>query len=322
MLAVPQRLEQAIGEAQRHDVLHRLLAEEMVDPIDLVLLQRLQDLGIERLGRGEVVAERLFDHHPAPLAVCFRHQPGATEPGNRHGEETVGDGEVEEPVARRARGLVELRQMRAETAVGGGIVEVALQIAHAVGEPTPSGLVDMIHLELAAAPGDEFAHHVGEALAPFRGGLGGEVDADQLERLGQPLGRHQIVERRHDQPLGQVAGGAEDHHGARRRYRGLLGMGRALALILLSCRHRLASGHGARLLDGSPALEQFHGARDDPLRLESELALQLLERRGGAEGLHADDAAVRPDIALPAQRRALLDRDARRRPRAAARSSR
>ena len=40
LLAVPQRLEQAVGEAQRHDVLHRFLAEEMVDPVDLMLLQR------------------------------------------------------------------------------------------------------------------------------------------------------------------------------------------------------------------------------------------------------------------------------------------
>jgi hypothetical protein len=50
MLAIPQRLEQAVGKAQRHDVLDRLLAEEMVHSIDLMLLQRLQDRGVERLG--------------------------------------------------------------------------------------------------------------------------------------------------------------------------------------------------------------------------------------------------------------------------------
>ena len=52
LLSVPQRLEQAVGEAQRHNVLDRFLAEEMVDPIDLMLLQRFQDLGIERFGRS------------------------------------------------------------------------------------------------------------------------------------------------------------------------------------------------------------------------------------------------------------------------------
>ena len=66
LLAIPQRLEQAVGETQRHDVLHRFLAEEMIDPVNLMLLQCLQDLGIEGLGRSEVVAERLFDDDPAP----------------------------------------------------------------------------------------------------------------------------------------------------------------------------------------------------------------------------------------------------------------
>ena len=37
VVAVPQRLEDAVGKAQHHDVLDRLLAEEMVHPIDLRL---------------------------------------------------------------------------------------------------------------------------------------------------------------------------------------------------------------------------------------------------------------------------------------------
>ena len=34
---IPQRLEQGVGEAQRHQVLHRLLAEIMIDPVNVVL---------------------------------------------------------------------------------------------------------------------------------------------------------------------------------------------------------------------------------------------------------------------------------------------
>jgi len=33
MLTIPERLEHAVAKAQRHDVLDRLLAEEMIDPI-------------------------------------------------------------------------------------------------------------------------------------------------------------------------------------------------------------------------------------------------------------------------------------------------
>ena len=49
MVAVPQRLEDAVGEAQHHDVLDRLLAEEMVHPIDLVLVDDLENARVQSL---------------------------------------------------------------------------------------------------------------------------------------------------------------------------------------------------------------------------------------------------------------------------------
>src|SRR5262245_32964518 len=49
--------------------------------------------------------------------------------------------------------------------------------------------------------------------------------------------------------------------------------------------------------------EQLPRDRDNPLGLEAKLALQLLERRRGAEGLHADDAALRPHVPIPSQHR-------------------
>src|SRR4029434_1069496 len=42
---------------------------------------------------------------------------------------------------------------------------------------------------------------------------------------------------------------------------------------------------------------------------EAVLLHHVLERRRRAEGVHADRRAVRPDIAIPAQRRRLLDRN-------------
>ena len=39
MVAVPDRLEESVREAQREDVVHRLLAQEVVDPEDLGLLE-------------------------------------------------------------------------------------------------------------------------------------------------------------------------------------------------------------------------------------------------------------------------------------------
>ena len=47
---VPDRLENAVAEPEHDDVLHRLFAEVVIDAINLALLQRLLDLGIERAG--------------------------------------------------------------------------------------------------------------------------------------------------------------------------------------------------------------------------------------------------------------------------------
>ncbi len=67
VVAVPDRLEQPVGEAEREDVLRRLLPEEVVDPVDLRLVEGLVELGVERLGRRQVDAERLLHDDPAAL---------------------------------------------------------------------------------------------------------------------------------------------------------------------------------------------------------------------------------------------------------------
>ena len=73
-VAVPDRLEQAVGEAEGEDVLRRLLAQEVVDPEDLRLVKDLVESAVELDGAVEVGAERLFHHDPGTL-----HQPGFLE---------------------------------------------------------------------------------------------------------------------------------------------------------------------------------------------------------------------------------------------------
>ncbi len=81
MIAIPDRLEHAIGEAQHQDVLNRLFAEVMIDPIELVFVHDFEQLVVQGLGRGQVGAERLFDHQPPPRALIFVfvQQTGAAE---------------------------------------------------------------------------------------------------------------------------------------------------------------------------------------------------------------------------------------------------
>ena len=67
VVAVPDRLEQAVGEPEREDVLRCLLAEEVVDPEDLVLVEDLVELGVQLLCALQVGPERLLHDDPAPL---------------------------------------------------------------------------------------------------------------------------------------------------------------------------------------------------------------------------------------------------------------
>src|SRR5580698_1942356 len=66
MVAIPDRLKEFVGETNGHDALDRLLAEEMVDPIDLLLVEDLQDPCVQGFGGFQTVPERLLDDDVPP----------------------------------------------------------------------------------------------------------------------------------------------------------------------------------------------------------------------------------------------------------------
>src|SRR5579862_5454728 len=67
--AVPHRFENAVREPKNEDILDRLLAQIMVDAIDLVLRQDLLDLAVERSRGIEIVSERFLENDAPPLAA-------------------------------------------------------------------------------------------------------------------------------------------------------------------------------------------------------------------------------------------------------------
>ena len=219
-VAVPDRFEQPIGEAERHDALDRVFSEKVVDAENLVLVQRAQDAGIQLARRVQAMAERLLDHHAAPeprLAILVLVLIGELRFAEllHHGaKESVGDGEVEDDVALRAVGLLCLGQRGADLLVQLGLGKVALNVGHFLRKPLPRRLVDVVDVELRSGVADEAFQHVVKVVAPALGGSLRQVHADQREFLRQHLGAREIVERRHHQALGQVTAGTEDHHGA------------------------------------------------------------------------------------------------------------
>ena len=96
--AVPDGLEDSVGETERHNVLHRLFAQIVVDAVDLLFVGFFEQLLVERFGRFQIVSERLFDDHPAPVAVGLFHQSSSRELLHDRPEETGRSREVVEKI--------------------------------------------------------------------------------------------------------------------------------------------------------------------------------------------------------------------------------
>ena len=127
VIAVPDRLEHRIGEARVEQVLHRLLAQEVVDAEDVLFREVLPQHEVELLGRCTVVTERLLDHQARiPSGAGLRQ-------GRRHGTEQARRHRqvVQRPLC-LAKFLVQLCERRRI-----GIVAVDVALAATAACPAP-----------------------------------------------------------------------------------------------------------------------------------------------------------------------------------------
>ena len=115
MVAIPQRLEHRVREAENEQILNGLFAEVVVDAIDLRLVEVLVDELVQRLGRLQIATERLLDDEARPV---FRAVAGAGGAAGRARFAESLDGrrkdvrrqrQVEDAVGRLAAVLLELR---------------------------------------------------------------------------------------------------------------------------------------------------------------------------------------------------------------------
>src|SRR3990170_142452 len=98
VVAIPDRLEDAVGEAKEEDVLHRLLAQVVVDAIDLVLAQVAVQGGVELTGGLQVAAEGFLDDH-APPSVAVVDQSSASQGFDQSAIDLGRRGQIEKEVA-------------------------------------------------------------------------------------------------------------------------------------------------------------------------------------------------------------------------------
>ena len=186
-VAVPDRLEQPVAEAEGKDVLRRLLAQEVVDAEDLVLRKDLVQLGVQRDRAFQVGSERLFhDDAGAVDEVRLRQQAYGRQGGiGRHAEIV------------QAAVLVAQFPLR----LGGCRLEPvsARPQRHVVQRLSKSGPVRVLHLsarELIERRTRELAEAIGIDLVERDAddpATRDETGARQVEQAGQQLAPRQIA---------------------------------------------------------------------------------------------------------------------------------
>jgi hypothetical protein len=107
IVAVPDRLEDAVAEAEDQDILHRLLAQVVVDAVDLLLAEDAQQVLVEFLRAGEIMAEGLLDDDARPAAVGRHGQTHLLEQRRDRHEDVGRRGQVEEMILKCTARLVQ-----------------------------------------------------------------------------------------------------------------------------------------------------------------------------------------------------------------------
>src|SRR5439155_10476108 len=80
VVAIPERLKDAVAKAENEQVLHRIFAEVVVNAVDLIFFKDIVDNLVEFLGGGEVAAKRFFDDDADPrLGITGARKAGAAE---------------------------------------------------------------------------------------------------------------------------------------------------------------------------------------------------------------------------------------------------
>ena len=188
VVAVPDRLEESVGEAEGQDVLHRLLAQEVVDAEDLVLVEDGVHGVVQFLGALQVGAERLLHDDARPFDQVGFAENGEHGTGRRRRDAQV----VEAPDLASA--------------------DVGFRLGHSLGQAGRTGLGrDETQLLLEAGPLEQrdFAGGVLVAgvpgqvpellVAQLAGGgaddpvLGHQARHGEVEQSGQQLACRQVA---------------------------------------------------------------------------------------------------------------------------------
>ncbi len=209
VVGVPDRLVQLVGEAQREDVLHRLLAEVVVDAEDRVGREGDLERGVQLTRRLQIAAERLLDDDATPRVGVVGpvvDKSGVLQLLRDDGEVARRDREVERVVAHGAAFDVELLDRLAQPAERVVVAELAGDEADALQQLLPRLLTERRARVLADGVVDDVREVLVLPVAAR--------EADQREPGWQQTPVREVVHGGHELLAGQVARHAEDHERA------------------------------------------------------------------------------------------------------------
>jgi hypothetical protein len=138
-LAAPGPLDHRVGEPEDEDVLHRLLAEVVVDPEHLRLVEDVAHRAGELAGARKVVADRLLEHDPRLLP-----EAALADPADDRREGRGRRAAIEQPPTLAAELGVERHEALAKAAEGLGVVERRGDVGEPLHEGLPAWLIEPV----------------------------------------------------------------------------------------------------------------------------------------------------------------------------------
>ena len=204
MVMVPQRLKEGIAKADGQDVADHLLAQVMVDAVNLALLQGLGNTLVQFPGAGQVRTKRLFDHHPV-AGVALPGQAVVMQVPD-HRAKMLRRHRQEEQAHHGAPGaLLGLLQVGFQPLVAVRLFdELHLVVVQALHEP---GQLLLIHLG-AGVRGDG-----GFRLRPVCLVVPGlAANGNHPGILRQAPFRHQVIKCWQEFPVGQIPRASKNQH--------------------------------------------------------------------------------------------------------------
>src|SRR6185437_3431941 len=201
---VPQRLEHIIGKTEGHEVLDHLLAEVVVDVVDLFFLEAFAHVAVELLCAVQVGAKRFFDDDTVEGIAAAKLV--VTQGIGYRLDEAGCDGEVEHADAADLLGVFEFFYGGIQGGVSRCLHEIALDINDAFSELSPflpvrlSGTAELV---------DAFEEPLAIGVLFYRE----EIDAKDGELVRQMIVRIEIVECGDELTSGEVTFGPEDGNG-------------------------------------------------------------------------------------------------------------